>query len=250
MDRNEALTVQFVGSGDAFGSGGRLQTCISVQGRNAHLLIDCGASSLIGMRKHNVDINSIDVIAITHFHGDHSSGLAFFLYHEIKVSRRKRPLTIAGPIGIKGHCHALIALLFPSAQTLHAGFELTFVELPHFTEFRFKEFSITALPAFHTPETNPSSIVVRFNGKKIIYTGDTGWTDHLTLELKGTDLLIAECYKLGGNIATHLTYEVLEKNLKDKFQGRVVLTHPSQEVIAKMNSFFAPLAYDGAIYEL
>ncbi|MES9111686.1 MBL fold metallo-hydrolase, partial [Cutibacterium acnes] len=115
MVKREALTVQFVGSGDAFGSGGRLQTCISIMGVNGHLIVDCGASSLIGMRKINLDLNSIDVIAITHFHGDHSSGLAFFLYHEIKVSRRKRPLTVAGPVGIKDHCDALMSLLFPGA---------------------------------------------------------------------------------------------------------------------------------------
>lgn len=69
-------------------------------------------------------------------------------------------------------------------------------------------------------------------------------------ELKGTDLLIAECYKLSGNIATHLTHEVLERNVKDKFDGRVILTHPSQEVLKEMNYLFAPLAYDGAIYEV
>lgn len=250
MVKSEALTVQFVGSGDAFGSGGRLQTCISIMGVNGHLIVDCGASSLIGMRKINLDLNSVDVIAITHFHGDHSSGLAFFLYHEIKVSRRKRPLTIAGPAGIKDHCQALMSLLFPGAEKLVAGFELNFAELQHFNVHYFEQFSIKALPACHSPETNPSSVVIQFNDKKIIYTGDTGWTDHLASELKGTDLLIAECYKLSGNIATHLTHEVLERNVKDKFDGRVILTHPSQEVLKEMNYLFAPLAYDGAIYEV
>ena len=45
------MKVRFLGSGDAFGSGGRFQTCIQLQTGASHLLVDCGASSLIAMRR-------------------------------------------------------------------------------------------------------------------------------------------------------------------------------------------------------
>ena len=38
------FTVQFLGSGDAFGSGGRFQACIHVKGASTNMLVDCGAS--------------------------------------------------------------------------------------------------------------------------------------------------------------------------------------------------------------
>ena len=41
------VRVRFLGSGDAFGSGGRLQTCILLESEGFRCLVDCGASSLI-----------------------------------------------------------------------------------------------------------------------------------------------------------------------------------------------------------
>ena len=45
------LSVAFLGSGDAFGSGGRLQTCILVRSATSHFLVDCGTTALIAMRR-------------------------------------------------------------------------------------------------------------------------------------------------------------------------------------------------------
>lgn len=69
------VTVRFLGSGDAFGSGGRFQTCILVETASTRFLIDCGASSLIGMKRFGVDPGSVDAILISHLHGDHFGGL-------------------------------------------------------------------------------------------------------------------------------------------------------------------------------
>jgi len=43
------VSIQFIGSGDAFGSGGRFQTCIRLTHQSGSLLIDCGASSLVAL---------------------------------------------------------------------------------------------------------------------------------------------------------------------------------------------------------
>ena len=45
-----AISVRFIGSGDAFGSGGRFQTCILLEGNTERALIDCGASSLVALK--------------------------------------------------------------------------------------------------------------------------------------------------------------------------------------------------------
>src|ERR1041384_4083237 len=55
-----SLTVRFVGSGDSFGSGGRFQTCIVVDGPRSRFAIDFGASSLIALSQQAVDHNSLD----------------------------------------------------------------------------------------------------------------------------------------------------------------------------------------------
>ena len=94
------MQLRFVGCGDAFGSGGRLNTCFHVSGREANFLIDCGASALPALKRLEIACEDIDLILITHFHGDHFAGLPFVLL-DAQFSRRTRPLTIAGPQGIE-----------------------------------------------------------------------------------------------------------------------------------------------------
>ena len=94
------MQVQFVGCGDAFGSGGRQNTCFHVTGNSVNCLIDCGASALPALKRYGITRNDIDLILITHFHGDHFAGLPFLLL-DAQFSRRSRPLVIAGPEGIE-----------------------------------------------------------------------------------------------------------------------------------------------------
>ena len=73
------MQLQFVGCGDAFGSGGRFNTCFHVTGARSNFLIDCGASSLPALKRLGIGRDDIDLILITHFHGDHFGGLPFLL---------------------------------------------------------------------------------------------------------------------------------------------------------------------------
>jgi len=73
------MHLQFVGCGDAFGSGGRFNTCFHLVGRNINILIDCGATSLVAMNKLAINRNDVDTIFLTHFHEDHIGGVPFFL---------------------------------------------------------------------------------------------------------------------------------------------------------------------------
>jgi len=54
------MELTFLGSGDAFGSGGRLQTCILVDDTGSKFLMDCGATVMPAMRRYGVDPNAID----------------------------------------------------------------------------------------------------------------------------------------------------------------------------------------------
>jgi ribonuclease BN (tRNA processing enzyme) len=69
------MRLQFVGCGDALGSGGRYNTCFHVQGDEANFLIDCGVSSLPALKRLGIPRDAIDLVPITHFHGDHFAGL-------------------------------------------------------------------------------------------------------------------------------------------------------------------------------
>ena len=47
------VRIKFLGCGDAFGSGGRFQTCIFIKSDDTGFLLDCGASALISIELSN-----------------------------------------------------------------------------------------------------------------------------------------------------------------------------------------------------
>lgn len=63
------MEATFLGSGDAFGSGGRFQACISLRAAGVHALLDCGSTSLVAMRRAGVDPGSVDAVIVSHFDG-------------------------------------------------------------------------------------------------------------------------------------------------------------------------------------
>ena len=86
------MQLTIIGCGDAFGAGGRLQTSFHVRSRASTFLIDCGVTTLIGMRRLGLQPNDINTIFVSHLHGDHFGGLPWFLVDALYVSNRTRPL--------------------------------------------------------------------------------------------------------------------------------------------------------------
>ena len=126
----DTVSIKFLGTGDAFGSGGRLQTCIFVDTAATKFLIDCGTSALIGMKRFGVDPSSIDVILLSHLHGDHFGGIPFIIRETQILAERTSPLIIAGPAGLKERIEEAMKVFFPGSTDIKTGFPLEFIELP------------------------------------------------------------------------------------------------------------------------
>ena len=124
-----ALTVRFAGSGDSFGSGGRFQTCIVVDGPRSRFAIDFGASSLIALAQQGIDHNSLDAILLTHLHGDHCGGVPFLLIDAMLGARRTRPLVIAGPRDLQPRMDAIREALFPGSGVMAPRFPLEWIAM-------------------------------------------------------------------------------------------------------------------------
>ena len=121
------LTV--IGSGDAFGSGGRFNTCFWVETAKATLLIDCGASSPVALKARGLDFSRVDGVVLSHLHGDHFGGLPFFLLDAQLITRRERPLVVAGPPGTQKRIEAALEVFFPRATTNKWRFPFQFLEI-------------------------------------------------------------------------------------------------------------------------
>jgi ribonuclease BN (tRNA processing enzyme) len=143
------VSVHFLGSGDAFGSGGRLQPCIRIECDNHDFLLDLGASSLIAMKKWGGKPSRIDAIVLTHLHGDHFGGLPFLFLHEQLISKRSKPLLISGPPGLQERITAAMEVFFPGSSKMPRGFEVEFLELVERTQTQIGSLKMTPFLVTH-----------------------------------------------------------------------------------------------------
>ncbi len=204
------MQLQFVGCGDALGSGGRYNTCFHVTGERVNFLIDCGASSLPALKRQGIARDAIDLILITHFHGDHFGGLPFLLL-DAQFTRRTRPLTIAGPQGIATRLTQLMEVLFENSSKTKQRFELSVVALEPEVTRAFGAVKVTPFPVVHGESGGPFlAYRVEAEGRVIAYSADTEWTETLIPAGRDADLFIAEAYYYDKVVKNHLSLKTLE----------------------------------------
>ncbi len=244
------VRVKFLGSGDAFGSGGRLQSCIMVESRECLFLMDCGASSMVALSKHEIDPNNIELILLTNFHGDHLGGVPYFIVDAQINRKRTAPLTIAGPPGIAGRYANLMESTFPGSSGMKLKFALEIAELHHPTPWHYRDLVVTPFPVVHAEGDPHHALRVACDGKVIAYSGDTEWTDSLVPLADGSDLFIAEAYFFEKKINYHLDYQTLLSKSGSLGSKQIVVTHMTEDMLARLDHIDFDYAQDGKTFEL
>jgi ribonuclease BN (tRNA processing enzyme) len=241
------MQVQFVGCGDAFGSGGRQNTCFHVTGNSVNCLIDCGASALPALKRYGITRNDIDLILITHFHGDHFAGLPFFLL-DAQFARRSRPLVIAGPQGIEARLAQVMEALFEHSSKTPQKFRLEVHALEPGKTRRFGAVTVTPYPVLHGESGGPFlGYRLEAEGRVLAYSADTEWTEMLVPLGRDADLFIAEAYTYEKNVRNHLSLKTLEAHLDEIRPKRLMLTHMSDDMLSRLDTIDHAAALDGMI---
>jgi ribonuclease BN (tRNA processing enzyme) len=245
-----SVTVTFVGSGDSFGSGGRFNTCFLVDTPDIRFCIDFGASSLIALERLGIAHNSIDLILLTHLHGDHCGGIPFLLMDAMLGAKRERPLTIAGPRQTTKRLKAVAAAMMPGMDVMTPKFPVKYVDMEVLRLEELGPLKVLTFPAIHTKETNPTSVRVDVAGKTIAYTGDGEWSEHMPALAEGADLFIAECYFFQKAVRFHLNYPDIVKHRSQILAKQLVLTHFGREMLANLKNVPEQCAYDGLVVQI
>jgi ribonuclease BN (tRNA processing enzyme) len=224
------LNVTFLGSGDAFGSGGRLQACIALGWGGQLVLLDCGASSLIALRRGGLEPTSVDAILISHLHGDHFGGLPFFVLDQ-QFSRRERPLLVAGPPGVTARTRQAMEILFPGSSETQQRFELKWVELGERVLTDVGPVRVTAYAVPHASGAPAFALRVLCADKVVSYSGDGAWSEALVEASADADLFICEAYTFDRPIRYHLDYATLRQHRDELSCRRLVLTHMGRDML-------------------
>ncbi len=242
-----SVAVLFLGTGDAFGSGGRLHTATLISTATARVLVDCGPSTLAALRRERIDPNDVDIILLTHLHGDHFGGLPFFLMDAHYASRRARPLVIAGPAGAEALTAQAQEIFFPGNGQLPLRFPLTWAEWDEGHRVTLGTVAVTPLAVAHSDETPCFGVRVECGDRAIAFSGDTEWTPSLIDLARDADLFVCECFGYDGAPPRHLDYMTLLRRRSSLTCRRLVLTHMGDAMLRRARSVGLPTASDGLL---
>ena len=237
------MKVRFVGTGNAFASGGRNHLAILLEGRSAGVLLDCGPTTLSAMKRLGLSPALVDTVVLSHLHGDHFAGVPFLVLHEIYEGGRQEPLRVLGPPGAERALRDLTALLYPGLS--EPEFELSIRELRPGRAETVGALRVYPFEVDHFSRGVALGFRVELDGKTIVYSGDTGWNDDLVEQSKDADLFICECSTYESALERHVSHRELAASRERLGARRIVLVHPGDDVLSRESELLFELAHDG-----
>jgi ribonuclease BN (tRNA processing enzyme) len=229
-----------------------------LQAGDVSLLMDCGSGVTHRLASLALPWRQITHVAFTHFHTDHIGDFAtlVFAWKYGDLPGRTAPLVVIGPEGT-GALLGRLADAFGD-WLREPGFPMSVLELEPGASLELGDgvtLAVTKVP--HTAESVAYSI--SRGGRRIVYTGDTGFDPTLAEWARGSDLLLCEC-SLPPELAIpeHLTPAQCGALAQAALPKHLVLTHfyppvERTDVRATVSEHYAgpvSLAEDGATFEI
>jgi ribonuclease BN (tRNA processing enzyme) len=215
----KGVDVTFLGTGDAFASCGRFQSAYFIEADGCKILMEAGPTVLCAMKRMEIKPADVDIILISHLHGDHFGGLPFLILEYLWESPRRTSMVIAGPRHLEERTWLLFRTMFPFSRG---------IRVPH-------------MKRFHS-----LALRVEIGGRTIAFTGDSGWTDALVPFIAGADLFMCECtYFESTELDFHLNYPLIARKREELDVGRMILTHIGREVMEHDGEVKMEMAKDG-----
>jgi ribonuclease BN (tRNA processing enzyme) len=244
------MRVTVLGSGDAFGSGGRLHSAYLVETSGPTFLIDCGPTVLQALKRAGRDPGAIDFVLVSHLHGDHFGGLPF-LFMEYRFEQpRTRPIAVYGPQGTERRVRALFGALYERIAADPLPFAVRYNELRGATPRDIAGVRVVPFPVPHASELVAFGYRIEVDGRAILYSGDSAWTEEFVRQSRGADLFICECSTYETRLDIHLAYPELAARVRDLGCRRLVLSHLGSEPLAHLDELTLECAQDGMTIDL
>lgn len=223
------MKIHFLGVGEAC-DGSQPNTSLLVHTEpyenKGRILLDCGFSTPHSYMALNPTGEELQVLWISHFHGDHFLGTPLLLlwFWEVK---RETPLSILGPPGIEAAVKNAMDLAYPNLFG-RLVYPLSFHEIKpgtelHIAEGRWKgEYSDHSQPCL--------SLRLELDGKAIFYSGDGRPTPTTRSLARGCDIIIHEAYGFDDSIPGHGSINTCLEFARTAKVRRLALIHLQRDV--------------------
>jgi ribonuclease BN (tRNA processing enzyme) len=193
---------------------------------NQKLLLDIGPDIPHRMAEEELDWGELDTIWVSHFHLDHFGGLPPFLFslRAAQIVNRSKPLQIIGPIGLQNLLKTIDDA--NNYRLFTQPFPVDVSEVRPDEQFELAPGVIAQ--TMKTPHTKESLALglTASDGKRFVYTSDTGFTQEIVLFAKTADVLLMECsFRRNKPLQTHLELAEAMRLASECHAERVILTH-------------------------
>lgn len=218
----DRLDLTFIGTGNAFAPTRYWSSFLL----NDRYLFDAPPTLLPHLKKLGKDPGDIEVVFISHFHGDHYFGLPFLLLEYAELAPRTKDLTIVGPPGIAKRVQSTTDLAFSNVFRKDRGYHLDLIEAKDGKSGSAAGISWTASKVEHVSNLESFAYRVEAGGRSLAYSGDTVMCPPLVPLAEGTDVFVVECSCWGENCGPHLNpRNIMELRERISPDTKFVLTH-------------------------
>jgi ribonuclease BN (tRNA processing enzyme) len=244
------VRVTVLGSGDAFGSGGRLHSAYLVEAPDTTFLLECGPTVLQGLKRAARDPGAVDFVLLSHLHGDHFGGLPF-LFLEYRYERaRTRPFAVYGPEDTERRVRAAYAALYEKAAGERSGYPLRYERLVPGRKRTIGGVEVIPFAVPHVSDLVSLGFRLDVAGRSILYSGDSAWTEEFVGRSRGVDLFLCECSTYETRLDIHLSYPEIAARAAELGCRRLVLSHLGSEPLRHLGELTLECARDGMTLDL
>jgi ribonuclease BN (tRNA processing enzyme) len=230
----ETLELLFLGTGNAFAAEGSAFNSFVLNGR---YLFDSGPTVLQQIRRAKMNPDDLEVILISHFHGDHFFGLPF-LFLEFWRRDRRKELTIAGPPGIEERAEMLFETGFPGMPVRPNGYRRRYIEVQDGLECEAAGLEFTAAKVEHVASLECFAYRGHAGGRTMMYSGDSKLCDGLLRLAPGAEVLVMDCSNGGDPV--HMSQ-------KDVAVVRQKASENATTIVTHLDGFPPALELDGVL---
>jgi ribonuclease Z len=216
------MEVTFLGSGAAVASNA-YNTSLLV---DRTLLLDAGAPLCVHLPRVGVSISAPAAVVLSHFHADHTFGLASLILGRVLVEDPPPPLHIIGPAGTAAYANQLIEFAWGPEilQAAHDRRQLEVQEIAPGEERSVSGYTLAAYRMTHSSRFPCLGYVLSADGVRLGYSGDAESSPELEALVSACDHAVVEMtYETPGPM--HLSRVEVIELLRRHPSVRFILTH-------------------------
>jgi ribonuclease BN (tRNA processing enzyme) len=193
----------------------------SNQQQKGQVLLDCGFTAAHQYFKLKPTADQLDVVWVSHFHGDHFLGVPLLILRFSEMNRRA-PLTIVGQKGIADKISLALELAYPGLQA-HLSFSLVYREIMPGPPQQINGFVWQT--AYNEHSQPCQALRLANSNSSLFYSGDGRPTPDTLALAKNCDIIIHEAYRFQEETPGHGSITGCIEFAKKADAARLALLH-------------------------